>query len=262
MMCNKAVPFYWMESAETIPGGGKRLVILGCISKYWIEKMGRQPFVQLDDFFAAPISVKAKSANTVAEILYGHEKIYEQAREMLRGPRMGRQIDERYFRLHPLFEALVTVFDEYKFVEEAMKKDAYGHRHDENIAQHQSILLVRTGKEDKLSAPISFEMLENEALPLNRNEDLEGIDIIRVPLRTGVRFVADLIMHEDAAHPESALANTREAPDSPFVQWERECKEKEKQRIETARKRGQISTGSTVTEVKKVLLNSKFGITS
>ncbi|KUJ13070.1 uncharacterized protein LY89DRAFT_200413 [Mollisia scopiformis] len=187
MMCNKATAFYWMESAQTIPRDGNGLAILGSIFKYWTEALGRQPYVQLHDFFAAPISVKAKSATTIPEILYGHRCIYAQAQELLRSPRMGKEIDSRYFRLHPLFEALITVFDEYIYVEEAME---------------------------------SFETLKHEALPLARDEDLNSIDIIRVPLRTGVRFVANLLLHEDAAHPESTLSNTAEAPDSPFAEWD------------------------------------------
>jgi hypothetical protein len=222
MMCNKATAFYSMESAQTIPGDAKGLDILGSIFKYWTEALGRQPYVQLDAFFDAPISVKAKSATTFPEILYGHKCIYSHAQELLRGQRMGRQIDLRYFRLHPLFEALITVFDKYRFVEWFMKIEEDGCRHYDNVAQHQSILLIRTGREDKLSAPISFETLKHQALPIARDEDLGVIDITHVPLQTSVRFATDLLLREDAAHPESALANTKKSLDSPFADWEQE----------------------------------------
>lgn len=81
------------------------------------------------------------------------------------------------------------------------------------------------GYENGLSTPISFESLKDKALPLVRSEDMGTIDVIRIPLQVGVHFVANLLLYEEAAFPESVVAVPyilREA-DYPFMKWEREA---------------------------------------
>lgn len=71
------------------------------------------------------------------------------------------------------------MFDQYTSVDiVSAMRDANGDRHYNEVAQKQTILLVRTGHEDKLSAPINFYSLKRHELPLERNEDLGGINII------------------------------------------------------------------------------------
>lgn len=49
------------------------------------------------------------------------------------------------------------------------------------VAQNQTILIVRIGLEESLSAPISFESLKAQSFPLERPDDAtQGLDIIRV----------------------------------------------------------------------------------
>jgi hypothetical protein len=90
--------------------------------------------------------------------------------------------------------------DEYTVV--AAKKHPDGFRHYDDLAQNQTILLIQTGNEDRLSTPISFDSLKHEALPLARNDDMGATDIIRVPLQVDIRFVANLLCREDVAFPE------------------------------------------------------------
>ena len=158
-------------------------MILGSIWNAWFNALGRKPQIQLDEFFAVPVSVGENDAKTISEILRAHKYICAQVRGMLKEKRAGAEIalsktwpDPRYFKLNLLCEALIVVFDEYNFV--AARKNADSFRHYDNVAQNQSILLVQTGHEDKLSAPISFDSLKHEALPLARSEDMEIIDII------------------------------------------------------------------------------------
>ncbi len=236
-------PEYEMLRLDSIPqkrGHRNRadrsgLVILGSIWNAWFDALGREPHIQLDEFFAVPGSVGENDAKTISEILRAPKYICAQVRGTLEEKRAGAEIalsktwqDPRYFKLHPLCEALIAVFDEYNFV--AARKHADGFRHYDDVAQNQSILLVRTGHEDKLSAPISFDSLKHKALPLTRSEDMGIIDIIRVPLQVGVRFVANLLLREEAAFPESVLGGPHISKelDHPFMKWEREALDWEK----------------------------------
>jgi hypothetical protein len=123
------------------------------------------------------------------------------------------------------------VFDEYKHVD--VEKQTDGLRHYDDFVQNQSIILVRTGHEKGLSAPISFESLEGKALPLGRSEDMGNINAIRVPLQAGVHFVAQLLLREEAEFPESVLAGphiSRE-PDHPFMKWEKKAQQYAEERL-------------------------------
>ena len=110
-------------------------------------------------------------------------------------------------------------------MEPSYLKQADGFRRYDNVAQHQRILLVRTGKEDRVSAPISFDSLKGKALPLARNEDMGIIDILRIPLQVGTCFVAKLLLREEAAFPGFVLRGPHisKKPDHPFIKCEREA---------------------------------------
>ena len=64
------------------------------------------------------------------------------------------------------------------------------------------MLMVRTGDESHLSAPITFEHIRKQAFKLKRDDcDLEGVEVIRVSLAIAVEFVTTLQQREDAATP-------------------------------------------------------------
>ena len=56
-------------------------VILGGIWNAWTDALGREPQIQLSEFFAVPVSVKEKYAKTVPGILRAHEHICAQVRK-------------------------------------------------------------------------------------------------------------------------------------------------------------------------------------
>ena len=171
------------------------------------------------------VSVAEKTAKTVPGILLAHKYICSQVRGTLEKKGARVETDPRYFRLHPVCEVLIAVFHESVFVEPSYLKQADGFRHYDNVAQHQRILLVRTGKEDRLSAPISFDSLKGKALPLARNEDIGIVHILRIPLQVGTCFVAKLILREEAAFPGFVLGGPHisKKPDHPFIKCEREA---------------------------------------
>ncbi len=241
-------------------------VILGGIWNTWTDALGREPHMQLDEFFAVPVSVADEYAKTIPGILRAREHmcsqlrktIEENERTVVKSSKLWP--DPKYFKLNPICEALIAVFDEYKHV--ADKKHADGFRHYDDVARNQSILLARTGHEDRLSAPISFESLKEKALPLARNEKMGTVDVIRVPLQVGVHFVAKLLLREEAAFSESA----REEPhisrdlDDPFTKWEREAWDYGEERLAGARAQDNIEPFTTVAAVQKAVLHWRVDI--
>lgn len=78
---------------------------------------------------------------------------------------------------------------------------------DEQI-QRQIVLMVLTGDENGLSAPIKFDVIRSQSLPLARADVTEKTEIIRVSLRTAVQFVADLERREEEAIPQLVRSGT------------------------------------------------------
>ncbi len=71
-------------------------------------------------------------------------------------------------------------------------------------SQRQSVLMVRTGDESHLSAPIGFESIKADCLPLARTDvSGSGIDLVRVSLAIAADFIANLQWREEAAFPNS-----------------------------------------------------------
>ncbi|KAH8801512.1 hypothetical protein F5884DRAFT_862206 [Xylogone sp. PMI_703] len=237
---NKATVFYWTQSAtEKIGGNGP--VILG--------------------------GVKDKYAKTIPGLLRVHEHICAQVRKTQQ--ENSRALtkfckpwpDPRYFRLHPICKALIVVFDDFKSV--SAEKHTDGLRHYDDVAQNQSIILVRTGHENGLSALISFESLMDKCLPLARSEDMGVHDVIRVPLQVGVHFVASLLLREEAAFPESVISSPPISmePDHPFMKWDREAHDYGENRLAQAQAQGKIEPFATAaTVLKNVVLLNRFDI--
>ena len=264
LFCNKTTVFYWTESATTQLRGRSGNVILGGIWNAWCDALGREPHFQLDEFFAVPVRVKEQFAKTIPGILRAHKQICAQIRKSMKensdpNTIIGWQIfwpNPRYFKLQSLCEALITVFDEFLFHNyRGVAKHVDGFRHFDDVAQKESILLVRTGNENGLSAPISFESLKDQALPLARSEDMGNIDIIRVTLQVGVRFVANLLLREQAAFPESVMSGPHlsSEPDHPFTECERAAKEDGEKDFARAHSKGKITPFSDVAAVKEAV---------
>jgi hypothetical protein len=66
----------------------------------------------------------------------------------------------------------------------------------------QNVLLVLTGDDRGLSAPIDLGNVRAQESPLSRTDINGGIEAIRVPLVTAVNFIADLLRREETAFPD------------------------------------------------------------
>jgi hypothetical protein len=205
---NKATVFYLTELADLTLGPLRGLMLLGGIWNAWVKAKGRTPHRPLDNFFAGPVRITKEIATTIPQILRTHKYVCFQARECLRN-NFARNYawskDPRYFKLYPFCEALIVVLDEYTRIYTNPYPD--GFRHLDDVAEIQTVILVRTGNSNgsRLSAPISFESLEVDALPFARVEEIGTIDAIRDPLQVGVTFIAQLMKQEEEAFLEFDL---------------------------------------------------------
>lgn len=130
-----------------------------------------------------------------------------------------------------------------------------GIKHYEDVAKKkQSVLLIRTGNESNLSAPISFDALKDQVLPLERSEDIQASDLIRVPLKIGVRFVANLLVHEEAALPALVLPTITKDRDHPGTEQEIAALEYAERSFELAQERGRILPVSMAAAVQKAMI--------
>lgn len=90
----------------------------------------------------------------------------------------------------------------------------------DRLLLEQNVLLVLTGDDSNISAPINFESIRAQSLPLARNDIPVNpeIDAVRVSLATAVRFIADLQRREEMAFPNSRDYSVIDQSISPSTQ--------------------------------------------
>ena len=98
----------------------------------------------------------------------------------------------------PLCRAIIVILDEMPPKQRARVVL-------EEEVQRQNVLIVRTNDEAGLSAPISLDNIRSHSFPLARSDlntdDDEGGNVVRVPLRTAIKFILDLQRREETAFP-------------------------------------------------------------
>ena len=61
-------------------------------------------------------------------------------------------------------------------------------------------MIARTATEEGLSAPISFESLKSQSLPLERSDVItQDVDVVKVSLVAALQFIVSLDVREDLA---------------------------------------------------------------
>ena len=211
--CNRPSAFYWLPSIQETPNGKNfgtptPTYIFATIFGEWYRQYNNQPNIEFGHFLANPVRVIDRGPATISGIVKAHFSLLEKAESTLREvtdqgesrflPQKGKAT--RYM-IHPLYKALILMVDRNELggrLKEYIRPDRYIRLQD--IAHFQSVVIARTGAEEHLSAPISFEGLRNKALPLDRT-DFNGklnIDVIRVNIPDAVRFVIDLEKREDS----------------------------------------------------------------
>ncbi|KAK4067333.1 uncharacterized protein Triagg1_7776 [Trichoderma aggressivum f. europaeum] len=110
--------------------------------------------------------------------------------------------DQEFFLLRPLFRAIMII----------MRLEEYNHE-DLDIRQFP-VLLVRTGTEEGLSAPISFEPIADKITNVVQRTN-NGEAVVQVTLETAVDFIMSMDKREIAAlgHQPDPILSTRNLGD-------------------------------------------------
>ena len=114
------------------------------------------------------------------------------------------------FHLLPLCRAIIVLFDELvpplTKINNEMNREIL--LNDE--LRRQSAVLVLTGYDQGLSSAIDFDTIRAESLPLARRDvsATDGANMIRVPLKTAVQFIAELQQREERAFSGSQRNST------------------------------------------------------
>ena len=209
--CNKPTALYWTHSAQI--DDRCPLIVFGCAYKAWFRAHDNRPNIEFGRFFASPIRITSSGPATAAGILEAHRSLCNQAVYLLDMIRQGKaeQVhlwtwpDPRNYKLLPLYRAIIVVLDELM-----PYRDTKPHQPillDEEV-QRQNVLMIRTGDETGLSAPISFESIRSQSLPLSRADIADHVDVVRVSLKTAVRFIANLQRKEEDAFPDLKPSTT------------------------------------------------------
>lgn len=173
----------------------------------WLEvhhNDGQTPNFQQMRYFAKPIILDRKPGQNRAtgDTIYTHKIICEQLQHVQNRPISSRDPYtwvEHGCEMGPIYRSVIIIVDKQLALRRG-EDEAEQH----NILFKQcSVLLVRTGDEDHLIEPIDLSVLVNAGLtlPLGRSEaalvDLgRRQQIVRVRLRTAVRFIMDLERRE------------------------------------------------------------------
>ncbi|KAH8746582.1 hypothetical protein F5883DRAFT_370945, partial [Diaporthe sp. PMI_573] len=108
---------------------------------------------------------------------------------------------EHGFEMGPIYRSVMIIVDKQVALERGRGEDEA--ELCDILFERCSVLLVCTGDEDQLSAPIDLSTLTAAGLtlPLDRSDPVDMRQVVRVRLRTAVRFVMDLERREINASP-------------------------------------------------------------
>ncbi|MCJ1344703.1 hypothetical protein MMC31_002906 [Peltigera leucophlebia] len=188
LVCNKPTLLYWVHSA--LDKDSFQPFSFACIYTEWFRSHDNLPNLDFGHFFAGPVRILSTGPKSIGKIARGEANLVA-----------GQPWpDPQSYKLLSTCRAIITVLDNFGADANA---DFDGYVRLGRESHRRSLLLVRTGDESHLSAPLSFEKIRAESLPLDRSEIIsnDGIDAIRVSLATAVKFIADLQKREEAAFP-------------------------------------------------------------
>lgn len=204
-LCNKPTAFYWLQSAQQTDATGEKnqtpKIILAAIYEEWRRCYNNEPNIEFGHFFANPVRITSTGPSTVAGIIKAHRSLCVQASSLIdqAGGRADNVIERQpsssqHYSVLPLYHAIIVIIDCLdSFSHEECRRESDGLISLRKIAQHQTVLIARTGVEEGLHESISFESLKSHSLPSNRFDVVtKGIDFVRVSLATAVQFITDL----------------------------------------------------------------------
>lgn len=165
---------------------------------------GEIPNFQQSRYFAKPFILKGwpNLHGATEATIYTHKIICEELRSAQNKPVSPEDLYtwvEHGCEMGPIYRSVIIIVDKQLALRGS--RDPVEQR--DILFEQCSVLLVRTGDEDHLSAPVDLSALSAAGLdlPLDRSEDaLAGANnrqqVVRVRIRTAVRFIMDLERRE------------------------------------------------------------------
>lgn len=165
---------------------------------------GEIPNFQQSRYFAKPFILNGQPGlcSATKSTTCTHKGICEELRSAQNepvSPKDSHTWVEHGCEMGPIFCSLIIIFDKQLALRGS--QDPVEQR--DILFEQCSVLLVRTGDEGHLSAPVDFSALYAAGLdlPLDRNEDAlpdsnNSQNVVRVRIRTAVRFIMDLERRE------------------------------------------------------------------
>lgn len=167
-VCNQPTACYWLQSAQKIIINGIKDDLdqetFGALYQEWRACYPEnRPYIEYGHFLANPVRISSTGPTTVFEVLEAHRSLCAQASALL------AQANERpdndcagydpyeHYALTPLYPAIVLIMDRLNDSAKKLSTASDGYLRLEKFAQLQTILLVRTGHDEQLSAQISFK---------------------------------------------------------------------------------------------------------
>ena len=207
---NKLTVFYWIPLPQ-VDGSPIPMTPFGCIDKAWNRYHNGRPPVEAREVFTHLVRVYPTGPTEIQEVVTLHKQFCQDALSLLapflqsgepnhsngRPPR-----DPQSYNINPTYHGIIIMMDQY------IKPTFDRSRGDiidlDEQAQKLTVLLVRTGDDTHLCAPINFEQLRTSGvcLPLGRSDISDpSNDVVRVSLATAVTFICDLNQREVNARP-------------------------------------------------------------
>ncbi|KAL8978263.1 MAG: hypothetical protein Q9205_006110 [Flavoplaca limonia] len=198
--CNKPTTFYWMAAAQRFgrcPG-----FVFGAVYKTWCRYHKNNPPLDHEHFFANLVQITETGPKSIHGIVTAHKLLADQVATVLTRMRQecengaGQFPDQLLPQYHllQLSRAIIVIYDEFitpEFVQEPHKE-----------VRRQQVLLVLTGDDHELSAPISFDSIRSESLSIAKEASStvgKPYNMIRVPFIVAIKFILDLQERENAA---------------------------------------------------------------
>jgi hypothetical protein len=210
-LCNKPTAFYWLQSAQQTDASGQKTqtpkIIFAAIYEEWLRSHDTEPNIEYGHFFANPVRITSTGPSTIRGVIDAHRSLCTQTSSLINQAkrRADNIIEQRpsssqHYSLLSLYHAIIVIIDRL----DRLKPESDGFISLRKLAQHQTVLIARTGAEEGLSVPISFESLKSQSLPLKRSDVIaQDVDVVRVSLATAVQFMVSLEIKEKLAIPET-----------------------------------------------------------
>lgn len=214
-LCNKPTAFYFLQSAQQTDSAGERTlvprIIFAIICGEWFRTGNIEPSIEFGHFFANPIRITSTGPSTIRGVIDAHLSLCAQASGLMN--QANDDVDHiiekpplnlQHYSLLPLYHAIVVLIDQFDRSEKRSVREPDGFISLRKLAQTQTVLLARTGAEEGLSAPISFDSLRSHSLPLQRCDAMmPNVDVVRVSIAVAVKFIASLEAREELAFSKS-----------------------------------------------------------